>query len=126
MGSRNSAQLENSSRVTAKPIVYVDAMFSWRVANLIRNLGYETVHVTTLGVLKNDDRLIWRLAEQRKAIVFTKDTDFLEFAKNTSTAKLLMYVGYNSKQSRILKELTAIIPAALEKLCKGAMLVRIP
>jgi predicted nuclease of predicted toxin-antitoxin system len=109
-----------------KPIVYVDAMFSWRVANLVRQFGYDAVHVTALGGIKNDGRLIWKLAEESGAIVFTKDTDFLQFAKNTSKAKLLMYVGYNSKQTRILKELTALLPEALHKLSLETMLIRIP
>jgi predicted nuclease of predicted toxin-antitoxin system len=112
--------------VIEKPIVYVDAMFSWRVANLIRQMGYEAVHVTALGGLKNDDLLIWKLAEGRSAIILTKDKDFLQMVNHNSKAKLLIYIGFNSKQSRILKEFTEILPEALQKLTLGSHLVRIP
>jgi predicted nuclease of predicted toxin-antitoxin system len=126
MGSGNSPERENSSGVTTKPIVYVDAMFSWRVANLIRELGYETFHVSALGGIKNNDKLIWKIAEERSAIVFTKDKDFLQLINSGSKARLLIYVGYNSKRSRILNELTPMLPEALQKLSLGLQLVRIP
>ncbi len=118
MGSATSPAVKNSGGVSAGLKFLVDANISWRVANLLRELGHEADHVSKFAALKNSDIEIWRFAEQQ-VIVFTKDKDFLNFDQDDSAARLLLYRGKNSTRATILAELKVKLPKAIAQLQSG-------
>ncbi len=126
MGFGYGSQDEDPGGVTQKLLIFVDANMSWRVAQLLRDFGHDAIHVDRLGSLRHADMSVWELASARRAVVFTKDKDFLTIAGAGGGARLLFYRGFNAKRAALLTELQYVLPDALRKLSLGAMVVQIP
>jgi predicted nuclease of predicted toxin-antitoxin system len=125
VGFATSTELQDSSRIGNPLKFLVDANLSWRVANLLRELHQDAEHVMRHGPLKGSDVEIWRKAEREKAIVFTKDTDFLNLVSEKSTAQLLLYRGLNSRRVALSEELKIKLPGAILRLRSGDRIVTI-
>ena len=54
----------------------LDQNISFRVAKLLEELSYESVHVSGVGLKNSTDFEIWNYAQQNDYIILTHDIDF--------------------------------------------------
>lgn len=80
----------------------VDAQLPPRLAMWIAERGHEAVHVVELGGLSMSDQWIWDLAQQRQAIVVTKDRDFVEWATARLEPPQIVWIRLGNVATRSL------------------------
>ena len=54
----------------------LDQNISFRVAKLLEELSYESVHVSSVGLKNSTDFEIWNYAQQNDYVILTHDIDF--------------------------------------------------
>lgn len=70
----------------------VDQNRSPRLAELLRNVGFDAVHTLELGLERASDEELLALADRERRVVVTGDTDFgalLALTQNTSPSVIL-------------------------------------
>jgi len=95
----------------------VDAQLPYRLADLFRRAGLDTVHTLDLTLVnRTPDGVINELSVTQQRVVVTKDTDFVDsFVLNGMPWKLLLVTTGNIRNS----ELEAILQANLTRIVDG-------
>ncbi len=104
----------------------VDAQLPPALARWLTEHGHEASHVFDLGLGRAGDQEIWNHADVIRAAIVTKDEDFvtLRHAKSEGPAVLWIRLG-NSRRAALLAALGTILPAAIEALENGELLIEI-
>jgi predicted nuclease of predicted toxin-antitoxin system len=107
--------------------IWVDAQMSPAIAAWITsNYSVTAVAVRDLGLRDADDKEIFEAARQEKAVVMTKDSDFLQLLDKLGPPPQVIWVTCgNTSNSRLKEVLTHTLPKALDLLSFGEKLVEI-
>lgn len=103
----------------------VDEAISWRVAQVLREAGYDAVHVRDLSLCGASDRTILERAASEERVIVTQDTDFgtllvTSRSRFPSVVFLRLRDGRPSTQAKLL---TDNLPKIETFLNKGALVV---
>lgn len=82
----------------------VDAQLPYRLAELLRDLGYDARHTLDLPEAnRTSDQTVISIADQESRIVVTKDADFVRsFTLHSTPALLLLITTGNIANSQLL------------------------
>jgi predicted nuclease of predicted toxin-antitoxin system len=101
----------------------VDAMLPRDLAEYLIAEGYEASTVKRLRL--GPDETIWQYAEKHRAIVITKDSDYLPFPNEHSTAQLVHFTGGNMTTAVMISRFREGLPQIVESLRAGEKTVEI-
>jgi predicted nuclease of predicted toxin-antitoxin system len=76
----------------------IDANLPRALARAMDDAGYPTVHVGDLGMAREDDIDIWRLAAARGEIVVSKDADFAMFSAAGQGTQAVVWLRMGNTQ----------------------------
>ena len=108
-------------------ILWIDAQLSPSLATWISaNFEIEALPTSELGMLHARDREIFRAARESRAIVMTKDRDFLALLNRFGPPPQVLWVTCgNTSNARLRQILQIALPMALRLLEQGESLVEI-
>ncbi len=67
----------------------IDQNLPLGLADLLKVLGHEALHVKPLGLSTASDEHIWRTAVSLGAVIVSKDSDFIRFVAHGSTGAVV-------------------------------------
>jgi len=107
--------------------IWVDAQMSPAIATWIsRNYAVSAVAIRDLGLRDAHDKEIFEAARQEKAVVMTKDSDFVLLLDKLGPPPQVIWVTCGNTSNARLKEiLTNTLAKALDLLNSGEKLVEI-
>jgi predicted nuclease of predicted toxin-antitoxin system len=107
--------------------IWVDAQMSPAVATWISgNYAVTAVAIRDLGLRDAKDKEIFEAARQEKAVVMTKDSDFVLIVDRLGPPPQVIWVTCgNTSNARLKEVVTNTLPKALELLNFGEKLVEI-
>jgi len=94
------------------------------LAEALRNVACQAVHVVDLGLLTATDQQIWDEAISRSAVLITKDRDFPLFraASNAGPAILWVRVG-NTDNRTLIAQMLRSLPAIIDAVERGETVI---
>lgn len=102
----------------------VDANLSPRVAEWLRNNGYDATHVFDMGLNQAGDRQIFEAAANRRQILLTSDLDFGEIVAQSSTPISALILRLRSTATdHVTKRLEVALVQAASALEDGALVI---
>ena len=107
--------------------IWVDAQLSPAIATWISgNYAVSAVAIRDLGLRDAKDKEIFEAARQAKAVVMTKDSDFVLLLDRMGPQPQVIWVTCgNTSNARLKEVLTNTLPKALDLLNFGEKLVEI-
>ena len=107
--------------------IWVDAQMSPAIATWISsNYAVIAVAIRDLGLRDAKDKEIFEAARQEKAVVMTKDSDFVLLLDKLGPPPQIIWVTCgNTSNARLKEVLTNTLPKALDLLNLGEKLVEI-
>ncbi|MEL6398755.1 MAG: DUF5615 family PIN-like protein [Cyanobacteria bacterium J06626_4] len=107
--------------------IWVDAHLSPAIAVWItNNFEVAAVALRDLGLRDAEDPEIFAAAKAQKAIVITKDKDFVDLVDRLEAPPQIIWLTCgNTSNARLREILSAVLPTALELLRSGEPLVEI-
>ena len=107
--------------------IWVDAQMSPVIATWIgKNYAVSAIAIRDLGLRDAKDKEIFDAARQEKAVVMTKDSDFVLLLDKLGPPPQVIWVTCGNTSNARLKEiLTNTLPKALELLNLGEKLIEI-
>jgi predicted nuclease of predicted toxin-antitoxin system len=107
--------------------IWVDAQMSPAIATWISgNYAVSAVAIRDLGLRDAEDKEIFEAARQEKAVVMTKDSDFVLLLDKLGPPPQVIWVTCgNTSNARLREILTNTLPKALDLLNFGEKLVEI-
>ena len=95
----------------------IDAQLPPLLAEALRQVGCEALHVADIGLLTATDRQIWDEAVSRGAALITKDRDFPQLRATRKDGPVILWIRVGNSDnktliSKILHNLAAILDAA--------------
>ena len=108
-------------------IVWVDAHLSPRIARLLSSqFAIQAVPVRDLGLREATDQQIFEAARAAKAVVMTKDADFVDLVERQGPPPQILWVtSGNTSEERLRKILGSLFQEALNMLEAGEPLVEV-
>ncbi|REJ42729.1 MAG: hypothetical protein DWQ54_07370 [Microcystis flos-aquae TF09] len=107
--------------------IWVDAHLSPAIATWISTtLEIEAVALRDLGLRDAEDTEIFQVAKAQRAILMTKDSDFVDLVERLGSPPQIIWVTCgNTSNARLREILSETLPRALELLAAGETLVEI-
>jgi predicted nuclease of predicted toxin-antitoxin system len=107
--------------------IWIDAHLSPAIATWIKSqFGIEAVALRDLGLRDAEDLEIFETAKAQKAIVMTKDSDFVDLVERLGSPPQIIWLTCgNTSNSRLREILSETLPRVLELLAAGEALVEI-
>jgi predicted nuclease of predicted toxin-antitoxin system len=107
--------------------IWVDAQLPPALARWLREIGEsQAVHVEDLGLLKAEDLEIFLRAKRVKAVVITKDSDFVQIQERRGPPPSVIWVTCGNRSKPALKDLMIRSwPRVKELLTAGEVLIEI-
>jgi len=107
--------------------IWIDAQMSPAIATWIsNNYAVSALAIRDLGLRDAEDKEIFEAARQEKAVVMTKDSDFVLLLDKLGPPPQVIWVTCgNTSNARLKEVLTNTLPKALDLLNFGEKLVEI-
>lgn len=107
--------------------IWVDAHLSPAIATWITStFGVEAVALRDLGLRDAEDPEIFEAAKAQRAIVITKDSDFVDLVDRLGSPPQIIWLTCgNTSNTRLREILSETLPRALELLAAGEALVEV-
>ncbi len=107
--------------------IWVDAHLSPAIATWITSTyGVEAIALRDLGLRDAEDPEIFEVAKAQKAIMMTKDSDFVDLVERLGGPPQIIWLTCgNTSNARLREILRETLPKALELLAAGEILVEI-
>ena len=107
--------------------IWVDAHLSPAIAIWITNtFRVEAIALRDLGLRDAEDPEIFEAAKAQKAIVMTKDSDFVDLVERLGSPPQIIWLTCgNTSNARLREILSEMLPIALKLLGSGEALVEI-
>jgi predicted nuclease of predicted toxin-antitoxin system len=104
----------------------IDAQLPPALARLLESRGHEAKHLADLGLLEAEDLHIWRYASQHKAVIVTKDEDFVILSTLTTDGPAIVWVRVgNTRKQVLLAWFERLLPAIEQALANGEKLLEL-
>lgn len=88
--------------------------------------GYPAIHVFDLGMARDDDIDIWRLAATRCEVVVSKDADFAMFAIAAPRMQAIVWLRMgNTRKKALIARMIAVMPDVMAALAAGEKVVEV-
>jgi predicted nuclease of predicted toxin-antitoxin system len=107
--------------------IWVDAHLSPAIATWITStFGIEAIALRDLGLRDAEDPEIFEAAKAQKAVVLTKDSDFVDLVERLGSPPQIIWLTCGNTSNAKLREiLSETLPRTLELFATGETLVEI-
>jgi predicted nuclease of predicted toxin-antitoxin system len=107
--------------------IWVDAHLSPAIATWITStFGIEAIALRDLGLRDAEDPEIFEAAKAQKAVVMTKDSDFVDLVERLGSPPQIIWLTCGNTSNAKLREiLSETLPRTLELFATGETLVEI-
>ena len=107
--------------------IWIDAQLPPTLANwLTDNFNLEAVALRDIQLRDAQDTEIFELAQAEKAVIMTKDSDFIDLVCRLGSPPQILWLTCGNVTNRNLRQLlTATLPDAIERLRQGEAIVEI-
>ena len=107
--------------------IWVDAHLSPAIGTWITSkFGIEAIALRDLGLRDAEDPEIFEAAKAQKAVVMTKDSDFVDLVERLGSPPQIIWLTCGNTSNAKLREiLSETLPKALELFATGETLVEI-
>jgi predicted nuclease of predicted toxin-antitoxin system len=105
----------------------VDAQLPPALARHLTALGHEAEHLADIGMLTASDASIWQRALERKAVLITKDEDFVTLralSKQGGPPIVWVRIG-NTTRAALSARFDAALPMIIEAIERGETVIQI-
>jgi predicted nuclease of predicted toxin-antitoxin system len=107
-------------------IFLVDAQLPPALARWIGSQGQQAAHVFEIGLAGSDDGPIWEHAQKNKAVIVSKDEDFVDrWLLSAKPVPLVWIRKGNCSKRALLAWLEPLWPDVLKRLEQGELLVEL-
>jgi predicted nuclease of predicted toxin-antitoxin system len=104
----------------------IDACLPAALARAMAAAGYPAIHVFELGMARDDDIDIWRLAATRGEVVFSIDADFAMFAVTTPRTQAVIWLRMgNTRKKALIARMMAVMPEVTAALSAGENVIEV-
>jgi predicted nuclease of predicted toxin-antitoxin system len=104
----------------------IDAQLPPALARQLAASGHETVHVSDIGLLTASDRDIWLHAAATRAVLITKDEDFVTMRALNNSGPAVVWVRLgNTTRRALLGRFAEVFPRILAALERGDTILEI-
>ena len=104
----------------------VDAQLPPALARWIVSQGHQATHVLDMGMQTSDDPVIWERARNDKAIIISKDEDFVDHWLLSAEPVQLVWIRKGNCSNRaLLAWLEPLWPDALKRLEQGEKFIEL-
>lgn len=104
----------------------IDAQLPPSLARLLRESGRQAEHVRELDLADADDAVIWSHALHTRAVIVTKDDDFVFRSHQSAEAPGIVWLRMgNCSNGILLERLTRLWPAIESALSSGERIVEV-
>lgn len=104
----------------------IDAQLPPGLAELLSECGLPAEHVNRINLGDASDADIWAHASARKAVIITKDSDFVQLARQARTGPQVVWVRLGNVTNRKLRvRIAPILPELIAALKAGERVVEI-
>ena len=96
-----------------------------RVAEWLRRLGHEAVHLREQGLHRAPDEQVFMKALAEDRIVLTLDLDFGDLAVLTRepAARVILFRLENTRTTHVIERLETVLAGSSEALARGAVVI---
>ncbi len=103
----------------------VDEQLPSALARWISARGHEAEHVFDVGLGGADDAEIWRHAKRTKAIIITKELDFVALARTDSSVGVVWLRSGNLPRRALLEQMERVFKDICEALASGENILEV-
>lgn len=103
----------------------VDQQLPPVLADWLRQQGQQAVHVRDLGLASASDSAIWTEAQRDRAVVISRDEDFVALARRVGGARVVWVRLGNCTNTTLLAAIESTWPAIVARLASGETLVEL-
>lgn len=104
----------------------IDAQLPPALIRVLNASGQEAVHVGDIGLLQARDRDIWQRAAAMRAVLVTKDEDFIVMRALDARGPAVVWVRLgNAKKQALLMRFNAVLPRIVAALERGETVIEI-
>ncbi|HZL79317.1 MAG TPA: DUF5615 family PIN-like protein [Candidatus Limnocylindrales bacterium] len=104
----------------------VDSQLPPALARWISAQGHHAIHVAELGLVADDDSVIWQHARKEKTIIVSKDEDFADrWLLNDDGIALVWIRKGNCSNRALMNWLEPLWPDVLRRLEQGEQLIEL-
>ncbi len=103
----------------------VDMPLSPKTVDFLKNMGYEAVRVSELGMAKSKDKDIFDYAKKNEMIVLSADLDFGTILAFTHSSKpsVIIFRLYDPSPEHVNSLLSSNLSSIEKELMKGAIVI---
>ncbi len=104
----------------------IDAQLPPVLAHFICSCGHDADHIDDIGMQGASDRDIWDLAERSKAVIISKDEDFVTLRTLHPDGPALVWIRTgNVRKKQLLEHMEKLLPQIIEQLENDEKLVEV-
>jgi predicted nuclease of predicted toxin-antitoxin system len=105
----------------------VDAQLPPALVRFLEAAGHDAVHVADVGLLRADDRAIWKHASVTSAALITKDEDFVTMrALNAEGGPSVVWVRIgNSSKRELIARFSVMFAEIVDALRRGETVIQV-
>ena len=103
----------------------IDQQFPPVLAEWLRGRGLDAWHVVELGLKGRPDFDIWSLAVRQGDAVITRDSDFLNFARQSPGGRLVRFRLPNCTNPQLISTFERLWPEVAEQLRGDAQIIEV-
>jgi predicted nuclease of predicted toxin-antitoxin system len=105
--------------------VIVDENLPTRLVGWLIARGAEAAHVSTLGLKGTPDKQVWAEALAQGAAVLSRDSDFIDIARTTTTGCAIKLTIGNCSTAELFAWLEPAWPTLLKRVQDGERIIEI-
>ena len=104
----------------------IDAQLPPALAVALKNEGHQAEHVADIGLRHANDSEIWEYALRNRAVLITKDEDFVDRFRRRDAGPALLWLRLgNASRQRLLTWFMPLLPQLLIRLEAGDRFVEV-
>jgi predicted nuclease of predicted toxin-antitoxin system len=104
----------------------VDAQLPPGLATRLRASGFEAEHVNKVGLGPATDLTIWDYASRHRAVLITKDADFVAFAKSSHAGPQVVWIRIgNISNDALWRAVSVVLDEIVSSLEEGERVVEV-
>ncbi len=104
----------------------IDNQLPPALGNWLRERGHDAEHVLEVGLAQGKNTPVWRFADERGAVLISKDEDFAEWVRRGRSGPQVVWLRIgNSTKRELFSRLEPLLPAILRQLEQNERLVEV-
>lgn len=104
----------------------VDTQLPAALARWLREKGHQADHVLDVNLAQSKDTPIWQYAQERGAVIVTKDEDFAEWVRRGRPGPSVVWLRIgNSSTRNLLVWLEPLLPLIVQQLEQNDRLIEV-